>query len=60
MKLISADEVAERKPWIDVETGEVYFEIGGEKVFVPREVFVHIFQRHSEVIAGQANKPRWR
>ena len=55
-KLITAEQVAERKPWIDVASGEVFFEIGDQRVFVPREVFVHIAQRYFEVIAGLANK----
>lgn len=59
-KLITAEQVAERKPWIDVASGEVFFEIGEERVFVPSEVFVHLFQRYSEVVAGLANKARAR
>lgn len=55
-RLITADEVAAMKPWRDVATGNVFFAIGEERVFVPREVFVHLFQRYSEVVAGLANK----
>lgn len=55
-RLITEDEVKARMPWWDFQAGEVFFEIGEERVFVPREVFVHLFQRHSEIVAGMANK----
>lgn len=55
-KLITAEQVAERKPWIDLATGEVFFEIGDDRVFVPRVIFIHLFQAYSEKVAGLANK----
>lgn len=57
-RLITEEEAKARMPWRDISTGEVFFEIGEERVFVPREVFVHLFQRHSEIVAGMANKDR--
>jgi len=55
-KLITAEQVEAMKPWRDVATGEVFFEIGDDRVFIPREALVHLFQRYSEVVAGLANK----
>ena len=42
-------------PWRDIKTGEMFFEFpNGERVFIPRQLLIHIFQRYSEVVAGLA------
>ena len=43
-------------PWRDIKTGEMFFEVNGERVFIPRLLLIHIFQRYSEVVAGLAAK----
>lgn len=56
-RLITAEEVDAMKPWRDIKTGEIFFEFpSGARVFIPRETFVHLFQRYSEVVAGLAAK----
>jgi hypothetical protein len=56
-RLLTADKAKALMPWRDVETGEMFFEHpDGSRVFIPRELLIHIFQRYSEVIAGLAAK----
>jgi hypothetical protein len=56
-RLLTADEAKALMPWRDVETGKMFFEhVDGSRVFIPRELLIHIFQRYSEVIAGLAAK----
>jgi hypothetical protein len=57
-RLITAEEVDAMKPWRDVATGEMYFEFpNGERVFIPRDVFAHVFQRYAEAMAGLFARP---
>jgi hypothetical protein len=56
-RLLKEDEAKALMPWRDVETGEMFFEHpDGSRVFIPKELLVHLFQRYSEVIAGLAAK----
>jgi hypothetical protein len=56
-RLLTADEAKALMPWRDVETGEMFLEHpDGSRVFIPRELFVHLFQRYAEVVAGLAAK----
>lgn len=55
-RLLTEAEAKAMMPWRDIKTGEMFFEVGGERVFIPRELLVHIFQRYSEVVAGLAAK----
>ncbi len=56
-RLLSADEAKALMPWRDIETGEMFFEHpDGSRVFIPRELLVHLFQRYAEVVAGLAAK----
>lgn len=57
-RLITAEEVAALKPWRDVKTGEMYFEgADGARIFIPRDVFAHVFQRYAEAMAGLFARP---
>jgi hypothetical protein len=57
-RLITAEEVAALKPWRDPTTGEMFFEHpSGERVFIPRELFAHVFQRYAEAMAGLFARP---
>jgi hypothetical protein len=52
-RLITEAEAKAMMPWRDIKTGEMFFEFpNGERVFIPRELLIHIFQRYSEVVAG--------
>jgi hypothetical protein len=53
-RLLTEDEHKALLPWRCVQKGEIFLEIGGERVFIPRRAFIHIFQRYSEVVAGLA------
>jgi hypothetical protein len=56
-RLLTAEEAKAMMPWRDIATGEVYFEgADGTRIFIPRETLIHIYQRHSEVVAGLAAK----
>ena len=55
-RLLKPEEYEALLPWRDVETGEVFLEINGERVFIPRMTFIHLYQRYSEVVAGLAAK----
>ena len=51
-RLLTEDEYKALLPWRCVQKGEVFLEIGGERVFIPRRTFAHIMQRYVEVAAG--------
>jgi hypothetical protein len=56
-RLLTADEAKALMPWRDIATGELFFEgADGTRIFIPRELAIHIFQRYSEVVAGLAAK----
>ena len=56
-RLLKEEEAEALMPWRCVETGEMFFEHpSGERVFIPRELLIHIFQRYSDVVAGLAAK----
>jgi hypothetical protein len=51
-RLLTEAEAKAMMPWRDIKTGEMFFEVNGERVFIPRKLLIHIFQRYSEVVAG--------
>jgi hypothetical protein len=53
-RLLTEEEYKALLPWRCVQKGEIFLEIGGERVFIPRRLLIQIFQRHSEVMAGLA------
>jgi hypothetical protein len=54
-RLLTESEAKAMMPWRDIKTGEMFFEFpNGERVFIPRLLLIHIFQRYSEVVAGLA------
>lgn len=55
-RLLKPEEYEALLPWRCVERGEVFIEIGEDRVFIPRLTLIHIFQRYSEVVAGLAAK----
>jgi hypothetical protein len=56
-RLLTEPEAKAMMPWRDIKTGELFFEgSDGTRIFIPRELAIHIFQRYSEVVAGLAAK----
>ena len=55
-RLLKPEEYETLLPWRCHEKGEVFVEIGGERVFIPRLTLIHLYQRYSEVVAGLAAK----
>jgi hypothetical protein len=52
-RLLTEAEAKAMMPWRDIKTGQMFFEFpNGERVFIPRLLLIHIFQRYSEVVAG--------
>jgi len=52
-RLLTEAEAKAMMPWRDIKTGEMFFDFpNGERVFIPRLLLIHIFQRYSEVVAG--------
>jgi hypothetical protein len=57
-RLLTEPEAKAMMPWRDIKTGEMYFEgADGTRIFIPRDVFAHVFQRYAEAMAGLFARP---
>jgi hypothetical protein len=57
-RLLTEPEAKAMMPWRDTKTGEMYFEgTDGTRIFIPRDVFAHVFQRYAEAMAGLFARP---